>query len=96
MWYKRSNLLHSLTTLTSNKVKFKWTDSEQKVFNEIKEIVARNTLLIYPDLNKHFDIHTDANDFQLGVLIIQEGKPIDFYSGKLTGPQTWYTVTEKE
>ena len=30
VWDKRSYLLHPLTVLTSNKVKFKWTDVEQK------------------------------------------------------------------
>ena len=29
-------------------------------------------------------------------MIIQNRKPIDFYSRKLTGPQTRYTVKEKE
>ena len=38
----------------------------------------------------------DASDYQLGEVISQEGKPIDFYSRKLTAPQTRYTVTEKE
>ena len=78
MWYKRSNLLHNLTVLTSNKVKFKWTDVEQKEFVEMKHIVASNTLLIYPNLHKFFDIHMYASDFQLGAVISQYGKPISF------------------
>ena len=40
MWAKRSHLLHHLTALTPNKVKFKWTDVEQKAFGKIKYIVA--------------------------------------------------------
>ena len=63
MWSKQSHLIHNLTVLTSNKIKFKWSDAEQKVFNEIKRIVACNTLLIYLDSNKRFYIHTDASDF---------------------------------
>ena len=78
MWAKGSHLLHTLTLLTSPKVKFKWTDMEQKLFDEIKRTVARNTLLAYPYLNKLFNTHTDANNHQLGVVIIQEGKTIDF------------------
>ena len=35
----------------------------------------------------------DASDFQLGEVIIQDGKPIAFYGCKLTGPQTRYIVT---
>ena len=62
MWARQSHILHSLTSLTSPKVKFKWTDVEQKAFDEIKRTIARDTLLEYPDFIKCFDIHTDASD----------------------------------
>ena len=51
MWYRRSHLLQPLTALPSTKVNFKWTDVEQQAFDKIKQIVARETLLIYPDFN---------------------------------------------
>ena len=41
-------------------------------------------------------IHTDASDKQLGAVIAQEGKPIVFYSRRLTSVQEKYTVTERE
>ena len=44
------------------------------------------------DVNKRFDIHTDASDYQLSALIIQEGKPITFYNSKLTVPQKIYIL----
>ena len=69
---------------------------EQKVSDEIKRTVARDTLLAYPDFNKHFYICTDASDHKLGAVIIQEGKPIALYSHKWTKTQKRYTVTEKE
>ena len=78
----------------SNKVKFKWKDVEQKLFGEIKRIVTQNTLLVYPYFNKSVDIHTYDSYFQIVSVIIQDGKPIAFYRLKITGPQTWYTVTE--
>ena len=37
----------------------------------------------------------DARDYQLGEVIIQNSKQIYFYSRKLTGLQTRYTVMEK-
>ena len=37
-----------------------------------------------------------ARNYQLGAVIIQNSKTIAFYSRKLTGTQTRYTVTEKE
>ena len=35
-----------------SKVKFKWKDIEQKALDEIKRIVARNNLSVYPYLNQ--------------------------------------------
>ena len=80
IWARRLNLIRPLTALTSTKVTFKWTDVEQKAFDKIKWIVDRDTLLIYPDFNKRFDIHVGASDFQLGEVISQDGKPISFYT----------------
>ena len=53
----------------------------------------RDTLLTYPDFNGTFEIHNDSSVLQSGAIIIQKGKPIDFYNIKLTGTQQWYTVT---
>ena len=96
MWSKQSHLLHPLTELTSNKVKFKCTDAEKKSFDDIKLAVACDTLLAYPYFNKCYDIHTDARNYQTGAVIIQCGKPISSYSHKLTSTQTRYTLTERE
>ena len=46
------------------------------------------------DFNKGFEMNTDISDFQLVAVNSQEGKPIFFYSRKLTTPQKRYTVTE--
>ena len=68
---QKLNFLHPLTALTSNKLKFKWKDVEQKTFDEIKRIVACNTFLAYFYFNKRFDIHTDASYYQTGAVIRQ-------------------------
>ena len=95
IWSRQSHLLQSLTALTPTKVTIKWTDFEQQAFNKIKQIFARDNLTIYPDFNEPFYIHTDASDFQLGAVIRQNGKPIDFYGRKLTPVQSQYTAMEK-
>ena len=62
----------------------------------MKRIMARETLLAYPDFNKEFHIYTDASKVQLGAVIVQDGRPIAFFSRKLNPAQTRYTVTERE
>ena len=96
MWPRRSHKLLPLTRITYNKRKFKWTKTKQDIFDEIKWILDRGTLLTYPYLNEMFKIQTDASKFQLGVVIRQKGKQIALYGRKLTYSQKWYTLKEKE
>ena len=97
MWQRRSHILAPLTDLVGEgKKKLAWTDSHQKAFNEIKAVMAKETILNYPDFNKVFEIHTDASDRQLGAVIAQEGRPLAFYSRKLNSAQRNYTTTEQE
>jgi RNase H-like domain found in reverse transcriptase len=82
--------------MTSAKTKWTWTEECQKSFDKMKKLIARETLLTYPDFNKPIEIHTDASMFQLGACISQDGKPVVFYSRKLNPAQTCYTTTERE
>ena len=45
----------------------------------MKRIMARETILAYPDFNKPFEIHTDVSATQLGACIAQDSEPIAFY-----------------
>ncbi len=52
------------------------------------------TSIACPDHNKWFSIHTNASDFQLGTCIIQEEKPVAYFSCNLTMLQQSYTTLE--
>ena len=96
MWKNRSELLAPLTALTSKNVKYDWKDEHQKCFEAIKRVIGREVLLVYPDFNALFEIHTDASKLKIGAVISQKGKPIAFYSRKMNSAQQNYTTTEKE
>jgi hypothetical protein len=99
MWQRRSHLLTPLTDLISTSKKGKplvWTEQHTKAFETVKQVIAKQTMLAFPDFSKPFDIHTDASDVQLGGVISQDGKPIAFYSRKLNPAQRNYTVGERE
>ncbi len=53
-------------------------------------------MLAYPDFLKPFEIYTNASTKQLGAVITQENRPIVFFSWKLSGTQSKYTVTKLE
>ena len=97
MWKQRSHILAPLTDLVGlGKKKIKWEPNHQRSFEEIKKVLAKETILNYPKFDRPFDIHTDASDRQLGAVISQDGKPLAFYSRKLSSAQRNYTTTEQE
>jgi hypothetical protein len=74
--------LHLLAPLTDQvgKKKFFWNNKCQSSFPENKATLAQETLLRYPDHNLPCHVYTDASDYQLGSVIIQNGHPIAFFS----------------
>jgi hypothetical protein len=109
MWAKRSEMLAPLSDLVGecgetkttrkNKVKKKpwhWDSIHQIAFDNVKTTIAKEVVLAYPDFTKPFDIYADASTKQLGSVITQENRPIAFFSRKLSGAQSKYTVTELE
>ena len=40
-------------------------------------------LLSFPDFTKPLHLYTDASDQQLGATVVQDGKPLGFYTRKL-------------
>jgi hypothetical protein len=96
VWRRRSHILAPLANLVGKGVKWKWGPEQQAAFEEMKRVISKETLLNYPDFNKTFHIYTDASDYQLGGVIMQEGKPLAFYSRKLNNAQKNYTTGEQE
>jgi hypothetical protein len=98
MWQSHAHILNLLSDQSGLKKKspIKWTDEMQKAFDKMCVLMAANALAAYPDHNKRVSVYTDASDFQLGACIIQEGRPVAYFSQKLTKSQQNYTTMEKE
>ena len=98
LWKKRAHHLAPVMELTQNKKKgpITWTEEANKSFEDIKKIVAEDAMLHYPDFNKPFDIHTDSSEYQMGAIISQNGRPVAYWSKKLSTAQKKYPKTDQE
>ena len=85
MWPRRTHVLAPLTAFQGKDTTFVWGKPQQQAFDEMKALLAHDCLNVYPDpdLNQPFDIYTDASDYQLRAAIIQNGRPIAYYSRTL-------------
>ena len=85
-----------LTALAGKKKSFKWTPEHSRAFQEVRSMVAQDTMVVHPNFDKPFVLHTDASNQQIGGVLSQAGKPIGYFSKKFTAAQNNYTVGEKE
>ncbi len=96
VWRRRSHILAPLTELTKKNRPFRWGSDEQTAFERIKQMVSRETLLSFPDFTQTFHVYMDASKRQLGSVIIQNNRPIAYYSRKLNTAQQKYPTGEQE
>jgi hypothetical protein len=68
----------------------------QKIFDQMKALMAADVICAYPDHNKPFHIFTDASVYQFGACFMQEGKQVAYYSKKLHGAHINYVTIDKE
>ena len=79
MWPKQAQILSPISDESGKKI-FCWTDEMDNVFKQIKAILSADALMAYPNHNKPFHIYTDASDYQMGAFIIQDEKPVAYWS----------------
>ncbi|KAK3008914.1 hypothetical protein RJ639_013344 [Escallonia herrerae] len=60
------------------------------------DVVTEEPILALPNHTKVFELQTDASDFAIGGVLMQERHPIAFESRKLNDTEWRYTVQDKE
>lgn len=86
----------SLTELLKKNKPWVWSEQCQKAFESLKAAVTEEPVLMLPNFSKTFEVHTDALDFAIGGVLMQDRHPIAFKSRKLNETKRRYTVQEKE
>ena len=68
----------------------------QQAFEDLKKAVTEEPVLALSDHTKVFEVHTDASDFAIGEVHMQDRHLIAFESHKINDMERRYMVQEKE
>ena len=106
-YYRRFVLGHSslatpLSDLTKKDAAWVWGTKEQAAFDKLKQALSTAPVLVTPDNDKPYVMHTDASNYAIGATLSQwdDGqrglRPVAFMSKKMSPAQRNYTVHEWE
>ena len=87
-----STIAAPLNELTKKGVHFSWGKVQEHAFNVLKDKLTHAPLLQLPDFNKTFELECDASGIGLGGVLLQEGKPVAYFSEKLSGSVLNYST----
>ena len=87
-----STIAAPLNELTKKGVDFKWGNSQENAFQDLKKCLAEAPLLVLPEFTKTFEVECDASGIGIGGVLMQQGKPVAYFSEKLGGAQLNYSV----
>ena len=91
-----SSIASPLTEITKKQTPFVWGKSQEAAFVELKNKLTMAPLLVLPDFTRPFEVECDASGIGIGGVLMQEGKPIAFFSEKLKGACLNYSTYDRE
>ncbi|KAL0373943.1 UNVERIFIED_CONTAM: Transposon Tf2-12 polyprotein [Sesamum radiatum] len=91
-----SKIARPMTDLLKKTEAWNWTPQCQVSFDDLKRAMVTDPVLALPDMSKPFVVETDASDFALGGVLMQDGHPVAFESRKLKDAERRYSAHEKE
>jgi hypothetical protein len=84
-----------LTALLKKK-SFTWTRATSQAFQTLNMAVCTTTVLALPDFTKTFVLECDALGKGIGVVLMQEGRPLAFTNKQLSERNLGKSIYEKE
>ena len=75
---------------------FHWGDSQKEAFNTIKDRLVNPLELALPNFDKPFEVEYDASGVSIEAVLMQDRRPIAFFSEKLSGVTLYYPTYDKK
>jgi len=91
-----STLASPLNELVKKDVSFNWGEKQESIFQQLKEKLTNAPILALPNFSKTFELECDASGVGIGVVLLQGGHPIAYFSEKLHGASLNYLTYDKK
>jgi len=91
-----STIVAPLNAIIKKDVVFKQGQDQIQAFENFKEKLTKASILALPKFAKTFEIECDASNIGIGVVLLQEGHPITYFSEKLKESHLNYSTYDKE
>ena len=75
---------------------FCWTGKHEQAFQKLKAQLTNAPILALPNFAKTFELECVASGVGIGVVLLQGGHPIAYFSEKLHGATLSYPTYDKE
>nr|KYP33985.1 Retrovirus-related Pol polyprotein from transposon 17.6 [Cajanus cajan] len=91
-----STLASPLSELVEKNVEFLWGEKQERVFLALKDNLTHTPFLALLNFSRTFELECDASGVGIGVVLLQGGHPIAYFSEKLKGASLNYPTYDKE
>jgi hypothetical protein len=91
-----SKMAQPLNALTKSSSMGVWGVAEQSAFDSIKNALLSTPCLAMPDMDKDFVVIADASITGLGAVLLQDDRPVAFWSQLMSDAERKYGTTEQE
>ena len=91
-----SRIAAPLYDLTKRSKEFSRGREAQVSFDAIKKLLVSPPLLAYPNPGLPYELISDASITGCGAVLVQEGRPVAYYSSKFSGAERNYATGEQE
>lgn len=90
-----------IVALTKKNAKFKWGIACERAWSDLKQLLLECVVLKFPSPNKPYKLYTDASDYSLGAILVQQDeagidRPVHLLSARFNPAQRNYPTIEKE